>query len=89
MNSLKALLVRVRISPRILADLEIRSPDDDGCWRGVHEPGIYWLSRQQAKEILGDCEFQGNVGGNYIDPVSPGLTRAYRALHNQLQGTLK
>jgi len=76
--------VSIRISKTIANDLEVRSPDEDGCWRGIDTPGVYWLTRQEALQIRADCEYQGNVGGNYIDPVSSGLTRAYRALYKQI-----
>lgn len=80
--------LRIRISPTIFADLQVRCPDEDGAWRGINNPGIVYLSVQQAREIAGDCDYQGNVSGDYIDPVSPGLTRAYRALHSQIQSAL-
>jgi hypothetical protein len=81
--------VRLTISQTIINDLDVRCPDADGCWRGIEHAGVHTVSRQQAREIAGDCEYQGNIGGNYIDPVSGGLTRAYRALHAQIQEALK
>ncbi len=81
--------VAVKISQAIMNDLSVRCPDEDGCWRGIDEPGKHWITHQQAREILGDCEYQGNIGGDYIDPVSPGVTRAYRALHQQISKALQ
>ncbi len=85
---MKKCRVPVRISNAILNDLSVRCPDEDGCWRGIDYPGVHWLTHQQCREILGDCEYQGNIGGDYIDPISPGVTRAYRALHAKINKAL-
>jgi hypothetical protein len=45
---------------------------------------VHEVSDQQAREIAGDCDYQGNISGDYIDPISPGVTRAYRALYAQI-----
>lgn len=82
-------MIKLRISRTIIDDLNVRSPDEEGCWRGIDEAGMHEVSEQQAREIKGDCDYQGNVTGNYIDPVSGGLTRAYRALYNQIEKALK
>lgn len=81
--------LRIRISKAITDDLAVRSPDDDGCWGGIDAPGAYRITRERARLILGDCEFQGNIGGDYIDSVGSGVTRAYRALHRQICKVLK
>lgn len=80
--------LQVKISRAVMNDLEVRCPDEDGCWRGIDNAGNHWISHQQARELLSDCAYQGNIGGDYIDPVSPGVTRAYRALHSQLSSAL-
>ena len=80
--------LHIRISHTIFNDLAVRCPDEDGCWRGIEGPVYHDITFQQAREILGDCEYQGNIGGNYIDPVSAGVTRAYRALHHQISNAL-
>ena len=81
--------VPVRVSPAIMNDLTVRCPDEDGCWRGIDAAGMYWITHQQARELLGDCEYQGNIGRDNIDPVSPGVTPAYRALHRQISKALQ
>lgn len=81
--------LRIRISAAVFNDLCVRSPDEDGCWRGIENAGVHCLTYQQAREILGDCEYQGNIGGDYIDPVSAGVTRAYRSLHAQISKALQ
>jgi hypothetical protein len=76
--------MKIRISATIMDDLAVRCPDEDGCWRGIYRPGVHEVSDQQAREIAGDCDYQGNISGDYIDPISPGVTRAYRALYAQI-----
>lgn len=78
----------LRISQTIIDDLAVRCPDEDGAWKGIDEAGFHRLPRQQVAQIQGDADYQGNVTGNWIDPVSPGLTRAYRALYAQCERVL-
>lgn len=81
-------MIKIRVSQAIMNDLAVRCPDEHGCWRGIDNAGTHEVSAQQAREIAGDCDYQGNVTGDYIDPVSPGVTRAYRALYSQIQKAL-
>lgn len=81
-------MIKLRISATIFGDLCVRCPDEAGAWRNVDGPGVIEVSEQQAREIKGDCDYQGNVTGDYIDPVSGGVTRAYRALYAQIQKAL-
>lgn len=77
--------LKLRISRAILDDLAVRCPDEDGCWKGIDTPGVHQVTVDQARQIAADCDYQGNVTGNWIDPVSPGVTRAYRALYAQIK----
>jgi len=87
-NTAAERLIVVRISSALFNDLCVRSPDEDGCWRGIDNPGTHRITEQQARQILGDCDYQGNITGDYIDSVGSGTTRAYRALHAQITKAL-
>lgn len=76
--------MRIIISSTIFNDLCVRCPEDE-TWQGIEAAGTYDISIEQAKKIQADCDYQGNVTGDYIDPVSPGLTSAYRALYKQIK----
>lgn len=81
--------IKIRISGAIMNELAVRCPDEDGAWKGIDNAGVHAVGLQQAKEIAGDCDYQGNITGNWIDPVSSGVTRAYRALYWQIQRALR
>jgi phage-related protein len=74
----------IRISKTIIEELEVRCPDPDCGYEGMEKAGIYEIDADRCRKLLADCEYQGNIGADYIDPVNSGVTRAYRALHRQL-----
>lgn len=81
--------IRAVISYAVFADLQVRGMVDAGSWRSITGPGTYYMSPQQAREIADDCDYQGNITGNWIDPVSGGVTRAYRALYANITKALE
>jgi hypothetical protein len=81
-------MIKIRITPALFADLRVRVPDEDGAWRGIEAPGIYHVTEQQARQIAGDCDYQGNITGDWIDTVGGGVTRAYRSLYANIQRDL-
>lgn len=81
-------MIKLRISQAIMDDLSVRCPDEDGCWKGIDHAGVHEVSESQARAIKGDCDYQGNITGDWIDSVGGGTTRAYRALYKQIEGKL-
>lgn len=80
--------MKIRISNAIQLDWLCRAPEGmpyERLMYSCHAGNalIVEISDEERAEIIADCKHQGNIGGNYIDPVSAGLTRAYRALHKQ------
>jgi hypothetical protein len=78
--------MKVKITQRIIDDLWVRCPDEHGTWRGIDKPGTYNISDEQAQQIAEDCDYQGNITEDWIEPVCSGLTRAYRSLYYQIKG---
>ena len=80
--------MKLRISNAVWNDLCVRAVECGDLDAQITGPGTYEVSEASARLILEDCDFQGNVTGNYIDPASSGVTRAYRALYAQIKGKL-
>ena len=76
--------MKIKLSQTILWEYETCGLDYDPYSR-FDKVGSYEITEQERSEMIEDCKHQGNIGGDWIDSVGAGVTRAYRALYKQLQ----
>lgn len=75
--------MKVRITQTLIWEYETRSLNHAPYGR-FEKAGTYEINETERQEMIADCEYQGNIGGDWIDPISSGVTKAYRSLHKQL-----
>lgn len=83
-------MIRVRISAAIADEWAGRGIDDviPGVPRPAYGGGVISVSPEIAREILADCEFNGDTRSG-PESMPDGTRRAYQALAAQLRNAMK